>query len=132
MNRMTAMFIAGLALWAVLLHWPGREVQAQKAALGTIADFAPGGTATKLASSGSARWVKVCVPAANSGIARVGDSNVSATQGASVAAAATQGCMTLDPIPAAPGGAPTNVLYQLSTIYAFASSTDKVQVTYGN
>ena len=122
-----------LVLLGSLLNAP--SVHAQKNALGTIADFhnGTGGSAKQIATSGSARWVKLCAPATNSAsVIRVGDSNVSSTRGTMIAKVNTFGCLTLKPIQAAPGGSPTDVLYQLSTIYVYSSYTDVIQITYGN
>ena len=97
----------------------------------TIADFAPGGTATALATSGAARWILISVPAGNGAVVRIGDANVSATQGVAVAAITTAGSILLPPLPPTKESNPADSLYQLSQVFAYAASTDKVSVTYG-
>ena len=97
----------------------------------TIANITPGGTATRIATSGAARWILFTVPAGNSGVIRVGDSSVSATQGAAVGAASTATSLLFPPLPVNHELRAADQLYDLSTIYAYGTSSDTVGITYG-
>ena len=128
------MLILGAAFWVYVLA--PRPVEAQKAALGTVADISGSGTAVQIATSGAARWVQISTCAAgtagctgNAAVVRVGDSNVSVSRGTVITPGGGQ---FLPPLLISSGGAPTDALYQLSTIYLYIASGDKASVTWGN
>ena len=123
------MLLLGLCLWGILT-WPtAPRVQAQKNALGTVADITGSGAAVQIATSGAAQWVQITAPSGNGAVVRFGDSNVSISRGAIVAAGGGQ---FLPPIPVGPSAGAATGLYQLSTIYCYIANGDKVTVTWGN
>lgn len=90
--------------------------------IGTIADITPNGTKTALASV-STRAVWVNMTASGSSI-RHGDSNVGSARG--------QVLPTGVPFLTHPRCDPTQMFYDLSTIYVYGGSgSDKVSITYG-
>jgi hypothetical protein len=87
----------------------------------TTTDITPNGTATPIASSGTARWVQIIADPNNSAAIRVGDFRASSTAGARLA----------------PGGGlmlpPQGQNYTLAYIYVWgAAGTDKVSVLWGD
>lgn len=92
----------------------------------TIVDITPGGAATALSAvKGTlATWVALSAAKGNAGAIRFGDSNVSATRGAALAAGATAPFLL-------PRCDFNQGQYDLSQIYVFGTSTDSVSVTYG-
>ena len=128
------MLITGLCLWMALLRGPSLHnewptVHAQKNAMTTVADITGSGAKVQLATSGTARWIQLTTLAANSAVVRVGDSNVSASQGMAIAAGSGQ---FLPPLPISSSGDPAAALYQLSTIYLYIGNSDVGTVTAGN
>lgn len=90
--------------------------------LHTLPDLVGNGSAQPLIASLSrtpVNWIQFTVPTANTAAVRVGDQNVSANRGASVPANGLQFSAV-----ACPG-------LDLSQMYFFAASNDKLQVTYG-
>lgn len=85
---------------------------AQKNALSTTADITGSGAAVQIATTGAARWIQITTPSANAAVVRFGDSNVSATRGASIAPGGGQ---FLPPFPVV--NTPSDAFYTLSTIY---------------
>lgn len=77
--------------------------------------------------TGTARWIQIICPAANSAVVRLGDVNISATQGLPIAAG---GGMLYPPLPANPIIRGSNQLYDLSTLYYRAASGDKVSIVW--
>ena len=123
------MLILGAALSPCFLLFAPPSVEAQKAALGTIADISGSGSAVKLATSGSAHWIQFTAPTGNASAVRYGDSNVSSSRGAIIAA----GGGDLLPVLHVPGGGQaSDSLYQFSTIYVYIASGDSLSVTWGN
>ena len=93
----------------------------------TIADITGDGSAHAITTSGSARWVIFICPSTNSAAVRIGDSSISATQGAPVAAG---GGLMFPAIPPDPRQATQNQLYDLTKIYYRAGTGDKVSIIY--
>ena len=90
-----------------------------------IADITPNGTATAV-STGSApplaTWIQFTAPSTNSADVRVGDSNVGAGRGATIAKGTSLIFPRLDF---------DQQRYDLTTIYVYgASGSDKVAITY--
>lgn len=91
----------------------------------TIADITGDAAAHQLSTTAiSARWVLIVTLAANSAVVRVGDVSTSTSRGAAVAAG---GGLFFPPIA---GTRQQPVLYDLSTIYYYAGSGDKITVVY--
>jgi hypothetical protein len=80
-------------------------------------------------SAGQARWVQVIAQTGNAAAVRVGGSTVSATNGIPVAAGAG---FFFPPIPVDQGQpVSTNNYYDLTSIYVYVGSGDKVSVIWG-
>lgn len=89
----------------------------------TLADITPGGSATALAApTSTARAIWINATASGSSV-RFGDANVGAAQGQTLP----------DGVPflAAPRGDNAQQPYWLRDCYVYASSSDKVSITYG-
>lgn len=95
----------------------------------TIADIAGNSAVTQLKPIGyTARWIVFFAPSGNSNPVRVGDSNISSTQGIYL----TPGTGYLYP-PIPPDAfqpTSTNNFYDLSTFYYLVQTGDKVVVTW--
>jgi hypothetical protein len=106
------------------------HVHAQGVAVaGTLADITGTSAAKQLtATSTSARWVMVVALRANGATVRIGDSLVSASRGAEVAPG---GGYFMPPMPVDPRGSANESAYDLSRVYFYGASPDKVSVTYG-
>jgi len=104
-------------LWLVLLFALTCFAQ-QVSVLATLPDITGTGAAVALTPGTHtyARWIQISCPVGNAGVVYWGDSNVSASRGASISAG---------------GGKfiPYGV-NDLSTIYVFATTGDIVKVTY--
>ena len=89
-------------------------------------DITPGGSAAKVSASlptgypTAAVWVNMT---ANGSTVRYGDANTSSSQG--------QVLPTGVPFLACPRGDNEQRTYDLTKLYVFASSSDKVSITYG-
>lgn len=121
MIKQTALlWIVAALLLAVLLRLP-EPVHAQpgNGTFSTIADITGTGAAVAVAGSGSARWCQLQAPSTNTADVRWGDSNVSSSRGAGIAAGGGQ----MTPYQAQ--------LYNLSSLYVFVASGDKVRITCG-
>lgn len=93
----------------------------------TVADLTGDAASHQLATSGQARWVQFVALAANGAAIRIGDSNVSATRGTAVAAG---GGFMLPPVSNDNRESTQDHFYNLSSIYYYAGSGDKITVTY--
>ncbi len=83
----------------------------------TIADIAGDGANHAIAAAGTAMWITFVAPTTNTNVVRVGDSNISATQGT----------------PVAPGAGlhyPPPLSYPLSQTYYRIASGDKLTIVY--
>jgi hypothetical protein len=89
-------------------------------ALGTRTEITGTAAAVQIASSGVARWVQFVADPGNAAAVRVGDSTVTSTSGARVAA----GGGLLLPYQGAN--------YTLASIYVYIASGDKVSVLWGD
>ncbi len=100
-------------------------VQAQSfVAINSLADITGNATSHPFASvSTPALWVQVVAPAANAAAVRLAGSAVSSTQGAVIA----PGGSFLLPMSQRSG-----LYYDLSTLYYYAASGDKVSIIWGN
>lgn len=84
------------------------------------AELTGNSAAQVVAAVGEALWVLFVAPSGNSGVVRVGDSNVSATRGIPIAAGT--GFM----LPFSQG----LIGYDLSKLYWYAASPDKVNIIW--
>lgn len=108
-----------LRLWLIL--FVGLACFAQTTSnLGTIADITGSGVAVALTPGVHvyAHWIQIVCPSGNSAVVRWGDSNVSSTRGAQCAAGGGQFLPASGPV------------YDLSAIYVYIGSGDKVSVSY--
>lgn len=96
--------------------------------LKTQADITGTGAAQALTGPANARWVQLVAPAGNASVVRWGDSLVSSSRGAIIAAGGGQ---MLAPIGTAAGGSPQSTLYDLTRIYVLVAVGDKITVTWG-
>lgn len=113
-----------LCIVACLVLLRPRSAGAQTAiTIRTLDDITGDGSAHQLALSGTGRWVQIIALSGNSAAVRIGDSNVSATRGAPVAAG---GGLLLPP------SENVNLWYSLSGIYYYAANGDQLAVIYGN
>ena len=94
----------------------------------TLADITGTGAAVQVQSSGTARWVLFVAPTTNSAVVRVGDSSVSTTRGAPMAAG---GSVFYPPITTQVGDQ-KQPLYNLSAIYVYIANGDKVSIQWSN
>lgn len=96
----------------------------------TTADVTGDGAAHQIGVTGTATWVQFIALPSNtaSGAVRIGDANVSASRGAAIAPGA--GFM-LPPIAAEPRQSAEDRLYDLSKLYYFAASGDKLSIVWG-
>lgn len=98
-------------------------------AISSVADVTGTGVAVQMVSAGGpARWIQLIALAANSAAVRCGDSNVSATRGAAIAAG---GGMMLPPIPIS-GDVSKQPQYNLAKLYCYIANNDKVSVLWAN
>jgi len=95
--------------------------------IGSVPDVVGDGANHSLASSDKAVWVQLFAWASNSGPVRIGDNQISATQGLPISPGAS---MFLPPIPEW-----SNVYdgryYLLGEIFCRAANGDKLSVIYG-
>lgn len=99
----------------------------------TIADVSGNGTASAIATAGTAHWIMIqaaptnsttaCSTATYTGCPRVGDSNITTTRGYFL----TPGTSIV--LPSDRSGDPT---IPLNTVYYLVQSGDKITITYGN
>lgn len=93
--------------------------------IGSLADITGDAAAHQLSSTAiDAKWVIIIALSANGAVVRVGDTNTSASRGAAVAAGGGLTLPLLTPMQ------PRNA-YDLSKIYYYAASGDKISVIYG-
>ena len=81
----------------------------------------------QIAPTGTARWVLFIAASANAAVVRIGDSNVSATQGPTVAPG---GGLFFPPLPDNKNIQGKDVYYDLSKIFCYAGTGDKVSILY--
>lgn len=95
-----------------------------------IADVTGTGAAVQVfgASAGYARAYTIKALAANSADVRCGGSTVTASRGADLAAGQSIMWGPLSPDPTSPAG--SMVIYDLSTVYCFIGSGDKVSLAF--
>jgi len=87
--------------------------------LATLPDITGTGAAVALASSHTyAHWVQITAPAGNGAAVYWGDANVSTSRGSVIAAGGGQFLPASGPV------------YDLSTVYVYVATGDKVKVTY--
>lgn len=94
----------------------------------TLADITGTGAPVQVQSSGTARWVLFIALSTNAASVRVGDSNVSTSRGAPVAA----GGGLLYPTITTQVGDQKQPLYNLSAIYVYIANGDKVAIQWAN
>lgn len=117
-----------LAATALLAAVPALP-QTYLVAPATLADITGTSAAVQIYSTGgSARWVLFIAPTANASVVRCGDSNVSASRGAPIAA----GAGLLYPSISAQSGDSKQPLYNLGSLYCYIASGDKVSVSWAN
>lgn len=93
--------------------------------VGTLADITGDAAAHQLSSTAiDAKWVIIIALTANGAAVRIGDANTSVSRGAAVAAGGGLTLPLLTPMQ------PRNA-YDLSKIYYYAASGDKISVLYG-
>lgn len=92
----------------------------------TMADITGTGAAVRIQTSGTARWVEIVAQAGNAANVRFGDSAVTAARGIPIVPGAGQ---FLPFIPPRTGMNASN-LYDLSSIYVYVASGDKVSVIW--
>ena len=92
-----------------------------------ITDISGTGSAVHLSSSGAARWCQLVAPAGNAAVVRWGDSSITTSRGAIIAAGAGQ---FIPPMVGTnpPGG---SALFQLANVYVLVQSGDKISITCG-
>lgn len=91
----------------------------QASNLATLPDITGTGAAVPLSGSHLyAHWIQITTPSTNSATVQWGDSNVSTSRGSIIAAGGGQFIPASGPV------------YDLSTIYVYIGSGDKVKVTY--
>lgn len=119
-----AVIAIGVLVGVVFISPYSASVQAQNISTVTsAADITGTGAAVALqASSTRARWVQIVCLTGNSAVVRVGDSSVTASRGIAVAA----GSGFMFPIQQS-----TNQYYDVSTLYAYIGSNDKVTIIWG-
>lgn len=88
-----------------------------------------GDAAAHAVGTGQVRWVLFITPSTNSAAVRVGDSSVSTTRGAPIAAG---GGLFFPPIPPDGRDASSQKMYSLAQIYYVAQTNDKVSISWGN
>lgn len=93
------------------------------------ADVTGTAAAVQVSASGTARWLQVIAPSGNSAVIRCGGSTVSATIGAPVAAG---GGLFYPAMPVDTRQAVNQHYYDLSKIYCYVGSGDKVNFSWGN
>jgi hypothetical protein len=82
-----------------------------------------------VASSGQARWVQFIAPSTNTSTVRIGGSNTSSTVGVPMAPGSS---LFYPPIPVDLGQpVPSNNYYDLSSIYYYAVTNDKINISWG-
>ena len=98
--------------------------------LQSVSDIAGDGAAHALRPAGTlARWVLIVADPANASAVRIGGSAVSATNGTRMAAGAG---LFMPPIaPDARQAVDSNTLYDMSTMYYFVASGDKISLIWG-
>ena len=105
----------------------GGLAEGQQAQFGSLPDITGTGATVQLtASSITVRWVQLVTPTGNAAVVRWGDSNVSVSRGAIIAPGGGQ---FVPPIPPNQN-APSQNTVNLSTLYLYIASGDKVSVTY--
>lgn len=128
-------FMLAMAFMGFVLGWlwdPFGRVASAQGGLVVVtspADVSGSSTAVQIATSGTARWIQVIAPAANSNVVRCGDSTVTATRGLPIAAG---GGFMFPTIPPDTRQAVNQHYYSLSTVYCFISSGDKASFAWGN
>lgn len=96
---------------------------AQTAKPTSYAEATGDGAAHQLASSGSCRTVQIITPTANGTVVRIGDSTIGSTKGLPI----TPGSgLFLPPLTSGSRLGPDQIYYDLSALYYFAASGDKV------
>lgn len=117
-------FVCLCFLISAVVLWKTPQVStiyAQNAAVVTsLADLAGNNAAQQIATVGVGYWVQITAPSTNLSVARCGDVNVSATRGNYIAAGAGQ----MYP--------PVGYAYNLSSIYCYVATGDKVTLTYAH
>lgn len=102
---------------------------AQSFTVQTFPDITGTAATVQVATSGSAKWVQLITPSGNSAVARWGDSSTTSSRGGLLPAGSGQ---FFPPIPATNGGATQGQLYDLSKLYVYVGSGDKVTVVVGH
>lgn len=92
------------------------------------ADVTGTGAAQALVGPANARWVQMVAPSANASVVRWGDSLITTSRGAIIAAGAGQMLPAFAP---ATGGSSQSTLYDLTRIYVLVQIGDKITVTWG-
>lgn len=122
MKTWKAWIAIGLGVGASFLPWSAPKPVHAQAGTGTfltLPDITGTGAAVRLASSGQARWCQLQAPNTNAVDVRWGDANTGSAQGSGIAPGAGQ----MTPYQAQ--------LYQLSSLYVWVGSSDKLRVTCG-
>lgn len=120
-----ALYRVAVAVLLVLALWS----QGPSAKPTSIPDITGDAATHQLQSSGFAKWVLIIPLAANSAKVRIGDSATSATRGAEVAPG---GGLFMPPFPIDTRQSVQQHRYDLSAIYYFAATGDKISVIWGN
>jgi hypothetical protein len=100
-----------------------------QATLKPVTDLTGDSSRHQLQTSGTAKWVLFIATSTNAAVVRIGDVNTSATRGATVAAG---GGLMLPPIPPSTTLAAKDQQYDLTAIYYYATTGDKISVVWGN
>lgn len=91
----------------------------------TYADITGTGATVAIATSGSAKWVQIVAPSANSATARWGDSSTTSSRGGLLPAGSGQ---FLPPVSRTVNDSVQVTLYQLPSIYVYIANGDKITV----
>lgn len=129
MQRLTVLALIVIAL--LIMGTPQRSVDAQGGLIVVTgnADITGAAAAVQVSATGTARWVQIIAPAANSAVIRCGGSTASATVGAPVAA----GGGLFYPVMAADSRQAVNQhYYNLAGLYCYVGSGDRVNFSWGN
>ncbi len=94
----------------------------------TVTDITGDSATHQLQTSGTARWVQLSAPSGNGSAVRIGDASTGSSQGTAMVPGAA---FMYPPIPADNDrGASSEHLYDLSSIYYYAATGDKVTVQW--
>lgn len=117
--------LAGSLFVLLALCW----AQGPSAKPTSLADITGDSATHQLQSSGSAKWVLIIPLAANAAKVRIGDSSTSVSRGVELAPG---GGFFMPPLPIDTRQSVQQHRYDLSTIYYYVVTGDKISVVWGN